>query len=78
MVAGLFAAIFGVFTTVAIVSHEARLADLESNQASICSAVRIISITVILWHRNMFKNHDIELVLMIQNLSNFRQELLVT
>ena len=40
MVAGLFAAMLGVFTTIAIVSHEARLANLESSQASICSAVR--------------------------------------
>ena len=68
MVAGLFAAMLGVFTTIAIVSHEARLADLESNQASICSAVRRSSLTVILWNSNIIKNRDIELVLMIQNL----------
>ena len=48
MVAGLFAAMLGVFTTIAIVSHEARLAELESNQASICSAVWRSSNTVIL------------------------------
>ena len=53
MVAGLFAAMLGVFTTIAIVSHEARLADLESNQASICSAVSSSSVTIILWHRNV-------------------------
>ena len=39
MVTGFFVVMLGIFTTIAILSHDARLTELESNQASICSAV---------------------------------------
>lgn len=40
MVTGFFVVSLGIFTTIAILSHDARLTELESNQASICSATR--------------------------------------
>ena len=48
MVTGFFVVMLGIFTTIAILSHDARLTELESSQASICSAVSKIFVRTVI------------------------------